>query len=171
MTFNGLQIIKAYESMKGDQDYSTGDNIDLLGFFTGTGFETADLPDNKLVAKEVFLTFSRLCDMPADTQSERVSQFPLSLAHSIVSGRLQKAAKKEGSPFRSGGAEGSGREGILGRSGIETGEIGVALASGGDRNWKASIPITEQEFRRALKFGLTPYKLNVFRANYMRYYQ
>lgn len=166
------RIIEAYGSMKGDQDYNTGDDSDLLGsVVTGTGFAAAVFSDNELVAEEIFLTFSRPYDMPTDTESERVSQFPLSLSHSIVSDRLQKAAKKEGSPFRSGGAGGSGREGILGRSGIETGEIGVTLASGGDGNWKVSIPIIEQEFRRALGFGFTPYELDVVKASYMRYYQ
>mmetsp|Transcript_14557 Transcript_14557/g.27790 ORF Transcript_14557/g.27790 Transcript_14557/m.27790 type:complete len:901 (+) Transcript_14557:153-2855(+) len=167
------RIIEAYENMtRSDHDFDKPNDADLLGgIVTGTGFEALVFSDNELVDEEVSITFSRPYNMPADTESERVSQFPLSLAHDILLRRLQIAAKREGSPFRSGDADGSDRKGILGRSGIETGAISVTLASGGTGSWRDSIPIIEQEFRRALEFGFAQYEFVEVKANYRRYYQ
>jgi zinc protease len=168
-----LRITEAYESMvSNNQLYDTKDDPDLLGTVTPrTGFEAAVFTDEGLTDEEVFLTFARPYDMPADTKSERVSQLPLLMAHSIISRRLQTAAKQEGSPFRTGSASGSGREGILGRSGIETGTIGVTLASSEDTNWEDSIQILSREFRRALQFGFAPHEIDEVKANYMSFFE
>ena len=154
-----------------DEDYQL-DDVELGSVNTqGTGFEAAVFSDNELVNEEIFVTFSRPYVMPEDTKSHRASQFALAFAHGILSRRLGVVAKKEGSPFRKGSASGGGRAGLLGRSSIETGSIDLTLASGIDNNWQSSIPILEQEFRRALEFGFAQYELDEMEANYRSYYQ
>lgn len=168
------QKIKAtYETMTAtDRALDVEDDIELGTVVSaGTGFEAAVFSDEELVNEEMFLTFARPYTAPVDTESSRISQFPLSFAHSILSRRLQIVAKEEGSPIRTGSASTSGRGGILGRSGIETGSISVTLASSDKTNWKASIPIIEQEFRRALLFGFAAYEFDEMKANYLSFYQ
>lgn len=165
------RIIETYGSMtsKKAQVRNGQADVDLGSVTTGLGFRTAVLADDELVSDELMLTFARPHDDVADTTSDRHKKRSLDLAHSILSRRLQTEAKKEGSPFRSGYASSDGYSWLL-RNGASQGTISVTPVSGDD-NWKACIPIIEQEFRRVMQHGFAPYELEEAKANLLSNYK
>ena len=162
------RIIEAYESMESRRSPEDFEEIDLGTVSTGQGFRTAVYTDEELVHDRLFINVIRPYEMKDDTEDNRISALPLNIANRILSQRLKNVAKKEGSPFLSGSAY---RDGWFLKSGVEWGEISLTPVSGGDSEWKACIPIIEQELRRAIEYGFAPFELEEQKANLLRSYQ
>ncbi len=82
-----------------------------------------------------------------DTTEQREKMLPLDIANAIVSRRLEKIAKEEGSPINTGAS--------YQNTWFDEVSFGSLSVTPSDGKWKESVAILEQEFRRALLYGFT----------------
>lgn len=93
-----------------------------------------------------------------DTAAHRVKYLPRSIAHAIISRRLSILAKKEGAPFKNGGAGASESYNFY-RQSI------VSLTCRADQ-WAEALGVADQELRRALEHGFQKPELQEVVANF-----
>ncbi|MDG1072124.1 MAG: insulinase family protein [Akkermansiaceae bacterium] len=126
---------------------------------SGHGFRTEVFTDKEISSDDLTLYNIRPHTLKTDTEAERLSGYPLSLAHSILNRRFDVLAKEEGSPILGGGANRS----VLFNQ-IEQGGLAVSPA---ENKWEAAIPVMEQELRRALLHGFTQTEVDEAKARYI----
>jgi zinc protease len=93
-----------------------------------------------------------------DTAANRVKYLPRSIAHQMINRRLSILAKKEGAPFKSGGA-GAGESYNFYRQSI------MSLTCRGDQ-WSDALAVADQELRRALEHGFQKPEMQEVIANF-----
>jgi zinc protease len=93
-----------------------------------------------------------------DTAATRLKHLPRNIAHRIITRRLSILAKKEGAPFKNGGA-GAGESYNYYRQSLMT------LNCRADQ-WEAALGVGEQELRRALEHGFQKPELQEVVANF-----
>ncbi len=126
---------------------------------SGHGFRTEVFTDKEISSDDLTLYNIRPHTPKIDTKAERLSRYPLSLAHSILNRRFDVLSKEEGSPILGGGANRS----VLFNQ-IEQGGLTVSPA---ENKWKAAIPVMEQELRRAFLHGFTQTEVDEAKARYI----
>jgi zinc protease len=93
-----------------------------------------------------------------DTAANRLKYLPRMVAHRMINRRLSILAKKEGAPFKSGGA-GAGESYNYYRQSVMT------LKCRADQ-WTDALAVGDQELRRALEHGFQPPELQEVVANF-----
>lgn len=97
-----------------------------------------------------------------DTKARREEDLKHMLATRMISRRLERVAREEDSPIRSGSA----RAGDFFDLGFALyGSISADCASG---DWQAALALVEQELRRALEFGFTESEFEEAKAVFQR---
>lgn len=119
--------------------------------------------DAELSSTEISLNLVRPYEPKPDTRENRAAKFPIQIAHSVISRRFDRLAKKEGSAIRDGSA--SMFQFV---NALEFGSVSVTAAE--DR-WQEAVPMLEQEFRRALEHGFTEAELSEAKANLLNAYE
>ncbi len=92
-----------------------------------------------------------------DTSARRKENMTMNLAHSMLTKRLDKLAKEEGSPIN-GGATYK----FTWFDAVTYGTFSVTPSEG---KWKEAVPVLEQEFRRAMEHGFTQSEFKEASAN------
>ncbi|MFD0895802.1 M16 family metallopeptidase [Luteolibacter ambystomatis] len=156
-----VRIEKAFGSMKNPEN--PGKNPDLGPVKSPEGLETAVFTDKEVKATDLSLVSVRPYTVEKDTTTTRLKHLPLDVAHSMISRRFERFAKKEGSPILSGSAS---RDTIFNHA--ELGGISVTVA---DSKWQEAVPVLEQEFRRAIEHGFTEAELAEAKANLLNAYE
>ncbi len=125
----------------------------------GFGFRAEIFTDKEITSDELSLNSIRPFTRQPDTKAERLSHYPLSAAHAILSRRFEILAKKEHSPILNGGADRN-----IYFNQLEAGGISVSPA---EDQWEKAIPLMEQEFRRAREHGFTQAELDEISAAWL----
>ncbi len=155
------RIRETFSSMKNPEN--PGSNPDLGSVTAADGLQPAVFADKEVAGTELGLLSVDSSTPKADTKEYRISQMPLSLANSILGLRFDRLAKTEGSPILGGSAS---KQDLF--NFVELGSVDVSVA---DDRWEDSIPVLEQEFRRALEYGFTAAELVEAKANLLNAYQ
>lgn len=140
-----------------------GEDPDLGPVKLPEGLEVAIFADREVSSTDLSLTLVREHVEKPDTVEKRTADLPLSLAHAIITRRLQRLAEKEGSPIASGSASNSELFNYL-----DLGSIDVTAT---DDRWQDALPVLEQEFRRAIEHGFTESELAEAKSNLLNAYQ
>lgn len=114
---------------------------------TKKGFQTAVFTDEELTSTDVSFIHSRPHDYKVDSKAKRQESLKMSIANAIVSRRFSRLTKQEDTKITQGGASHS----IFFRE-MEFGSLEVSALN---NDWKAALPILENEFRRAIEHGFT----------------
>lgn len=122
----------------------------------GHGLRSTVFTDEEVPAASLALYSLKSYQTKTDTSAERIAQYPLSIANTIINRRFEVLSKEEGSPILGGNA---GRIVLFNQ--IEQGTIAVTPTEG---KWKQALPVLEQELRRAVKFGFTEDELSEAKA-------
>lgn len=135
-----------------------------LGKITQTKeFRTAIFSDPEVDSDDLTLQVVREYESLPDTLENRIQRFPISIASSIVSRRLEKISKEENSPINAGAAYTTDWFDM-----IEFGGIYVTPSEG---KWKEAVSVVEQEFRKALQYGFTESEFEQVKANLLNSYK
>jgi zinc protease len=140
-----------------------GADPDLGNITQPEGLETAVFADKEVTSSEVSLTLVRPDPLKPDTVATRAEEMPLDIAHSIISRRLERLSKVEGSAIASGSAS---SQTLFNH--VEIGSIDITPA---DDRWQEVVPILEQEFRRAFEHGFTEAELAEAKSNLLNAYE
>ncbi len=138
----------------------TGSVGDLSG---KKGFQTAVFTDKELSSTYISLVQIQKEEKQFDTVAHRAEKIPLNIAHSIINRRFSRLAKQEGSVITSGSIDSSNlfREAMM---------VYVNVTAK-DGNWQATVPVLEQELRRAMEHGFTQAELNEITASMINNYE
>lgn len=114
---------------------------------TKRGFQAAVFTDKELTSTEVSILNIRAHDYKVDTKAKRKESLELTIANAILSRRFTKLAKAEDATI----TEGSSSSSPFFRE-LEFGSLEVGALN---NDWKAALPVLENEFRRATEYGFT----------------
>jgi zinc protease len=140
-----------------------GQDPDLGEIKPAEGLETAVFADREISSSDVSLTLVRPAPKRLDTVATRAEEMALDIAHAVLSRRLERLSKIEGSAIASGSAS---NQSLFNH--IELGSIDVTAA---DDRWQEVVPIIEQEFRRALEHGFLQSELDEAKSNLLNAYE
>jgi zinc protease len=155
------RIRETFGDMK--EPENPGGDPDLGSVTIAEGLQPAVFTDKEVSGTDLGLLTVAEYTPKSDTRESRISQMPLSVAHSILGLRFDRMAKEEGSPILGGSAS---KQDIF--NFVELGSVDITVA---DDRWQDSVPILEQEFRRALEYGFTAAELAEAKANLLNAYQ
>ena len=114
---------------------------------TPTGLQSTILTDNELSTTDIDIIRTRPLAQKPDSKAKRNKSLQIQIANSILSRRFSRIAKLENAKIISGSAS---RDPLFRE--VDFGSISVGAVGS---NWKAAIPVLEQEFRRAVDHGFT----------------
>jgi len=155
------RIIESFQSMKNPA--TPGKNLDLGKVSKGQGFQPLVLSDKEVSSTDLTLFALNPFEKKPDTKATRAEKLPLNLANAIINRRFSVLAKKESATISGGAAF---RENLF--DFVEMGGIAVDAK---DNDWKAALPVLEQELRRAVTYGFTENELNEAKANLINMYE
>ncbi|MCF7674659.1 MAG: insulinase family protein, partial [Akkermansiaceae bacterium] len=125
--------------------------------------ETAVFSDKEVSSTSLSLSAIKPYLKKPDTTANRIAEMPLDIAHSMLSRRFERLAKKEKSPILSGSANSSDT--------FNYARIGSVDVTAADGRWQDAVPVLEQEFRRAFEHGFTEAELAEAKANILTRYE
>lgn len=140
-----------------------GSDPDMGSVTAAEGIQPAVFADKEAPGTELGLLSVDPYTPKTDSKETRISQMPLSVANSILGLRFNRLAKTEGSPILGGSAS---KQDLF--NFVELGSIDLQIA---DDRWEDSVPVLEQEFRRAMEYGFTAAELAEAKANLLNAYQ
>ncbi|BDS08782.1 peptidase M16 [Oceaniferula spumae] len=155
------RIIETFGSMKNPD--VLGKDPDLGKIPSGEGFKTLVLADKEVASTDLTLVAMKPYEKKPDTKATRAEKLPISMANSIIGRRFSILAKKENAPISNGEAY---RQDLF-----DFTDLGGVSVVANNHNWKAALPVLEQELRRALLHGFTESELNEVKANLINAYQ
>ncbi|NJM36828.1 MAG: insulinase family protein [Akkermansiaceae bacterium] len=155
------KIETAFASMTNPAD--PGKDPDLGKIRIPEGIETAAFADKELTSTDVSLMLVRPYVAKPDNTVNRIEKMKLNIAHSILSRRLERLSKIEGSAIASGSASSQALFNFL-----ELGSIDITAA---DDRWKEVVSILEQELRRAIQHGFSEAELVEAESNQLNTYE
>ncbi len=155
------RIIESFGSMKNPA--KQGPHPDLGQVSKGQGFKTLVMGDKEVASTDLTLMVLKPFEKKPDTKATRAEKLPIALANAIIDRRFSILSKKENSPISAGGAF---KEGLF--DFVEMGGISVDAKN---HDWKAALPVLEQELRRAIKHGFTNAELAEAKANLINAYE
>lgn len=155
------RIEQQFGSMKNPEN--AGENPDMRPLKTPEGLETAVFSDKEVSSTSLSLSAIKPYVRKPDTAANRLAEMPLDIAHSMVSRRFERLAKKEKSPILSGSANSSDL--------FNYARIGSLDVTAADGRWQDAVPVLEQEFRRAFEHGFTEAELAEAKANILTSYE
>ena len=128
---------------------------------SGHGLRAEVFADKEIPADSISLYSVREYKPTTDTSAKRISEYPLSIANSIITRRFEILSKKENSVINSGQAGESVYFEMIKQGGID-----VSPKVG---KWKEAVPVMEQELRRVVKFGFTQAEVDEAKAKYLNW--
>ncbi|MEY4244924.1 MAG: hypothetical protein RLZZ245_2509 [Verrucomicrobiota bacterium] len=140
-----------------------GENPELGKITQPEGLEAAVFADREVSSTDVSLILVRQDPQKPDTVATRGEQMALEIAHAVLTRRLERLSKIEGSAIASGSAS---NQSLFNHA--ELGSIDITAA---DDRWQEVVPIIEQEFRRALEHGFLESELSEAKSNLLNAYQ
>jgi len=155
------RIIATFGSM--EKPTVPGPEPKLGSIPSGQGFKTLVLADKEVASTDLTLLTIKPFVKKPDTRANRGKKLPLALANAMLSRRFSILAKKENSPITGGDAY---RYALF-----KFADMGGISVNAKNHNWKAALPVLEQEFRRAIQFGFTPSEFNEVKANLINQYE
>ncbi len=155
------RIKETFGTMKNPEN--PGEAPELGSVTIPEGIEAHTFTDPELSTTEVSLTLVRPYESQPDTVAFRTSQLPVELANFIMGRRFERLSRQENAVITAGTAS----KFVLFND-LELGSISVTA---GDDRWQESVPVLEQEFRRALEHGFTESELTAAKANVLNAYQ
>lgn len=155
------RIKATFGSMKNPE--KPGINPDLGKIPSDHGFKTLVISDKEVATTDLTLLALKPYQKKADTKANRGAKLPMALANAIIGKRLSELAKKENSPISGGEAF---RQNLF--KFVQMGGISVNAKN---HDWKAALPVLEQELRRAIKHGFTAGELKEGKANLVNAYE
>ncbi|TAG08023.1 MAG: insulinase family protein [Verrucomicrobia bacterium] len=155
------RIEETFSTMAQPGDAGTDPEIGAIKIVEG--LETSVFSDPELSSTDLSLVNVRPYQVIPDTIDRRKSNLALSVAHSMISRRFERASKAEGAPISSGSAS---RYVLFNHS--EIGSIDVTVA---DERWKEAIPLLEQQFRSAMMHGFSAAEVAESESNILNAYQ
>jgi zinc protease len=129
----------------------------------GHGFKTLLMSDKEVATTDITLLSLKPFQQKPDTKANRGKKLPLNLANAILGRRFSILAKKENSPISGGEAF---RQNLF-----KFVEMGGVSVNANNHDWKAALPVLEQELRRAIAHGFTPSELEEVKANLVNGYE
>lgn len=130
---------------------------------SGHGFKTLLMSDKEVATTDLTLLALKPFQQKPDTKANRGEKLPLNLANAILGRRFSILAKKENSPISRGDAF---RQNLF-----KFVEMGGVSVNANKHDWKAALPVLEQELRRAIEHGFTPSELEEVKANLVNNYE
>ena len=155
------RIIATFGSMKNPA--VPGADPKLGKIPSGQGFKTLVMADPEVATTDLTLLSLAPYESKPDTRANRGAKLPLGLANSILARRFSVLAKKEGSTISGGEAY---RQDLF--DFVTMGGISVTAKN---HDWKAALPVLEQELRRAIQHGFNESELKEVKANLINAYQ
>ncbi|MBT8036745.1 MAG: insulinase family protein [Verrucomicrobiae bacterium] len=140
-----------------------GTEPDLGKIPSGHGFKTLMLSDQEVATTDLTLLALKPFQEKPDTKANRGDQLPINLAHAILSRRFSILAKKENAPISEGNA--------FHQNLFKFMKLGGLSVNAKNHDWKAALPILEQELRRAIEHGFTASELTEAKANLVNGYE
>lgn len=129
----------------------------------GQGFGTLVMADPEVAATDLTLLTLKPYVKKPDTRANRGADLPLALANSILGRRFSILAKKENSTISGGEAYRQDLFDFVDMAGISV--------NAKNHDWKAALPVLEQELRRAIDYGFTESELKEVKANLINAYE
>lgn len=127
------------------------------------GFNTSVFTDKELTSTEVSLIHTQPHSYKTDSKTKRIESLKFSIANAIINRRFSRLAKEEGAVITSGSASRS----VFMRD-LEIGSFDVTALN---NDWKAALPVLENEFRRAQLYGFTQSEYNEVVAEVINAYE
>ena len=155
------RIIESFKSMK--NPVNPGQAPDLGKVSQGQGFQTLVLSDKEVSSTDLTLSVLKPFEKKPDTKATRAEKLPLNLANAIINRRFSILSKKENATISGGVAY----QEVL----FDFAKMGGIGVDAKDNNWKAALPVLEQELRRAITYGFTENELNESKANLINIYE
>ncbi|MBT8045081.1 MAG: insulinase family protein, partial [Verrucomicrobiae bacterium] len=155
------RIIASFESM--ENPTTLGEDPDLGKIPGGHGFKTLCLSDKEVATTDLGLNIIKPFEKKTDNKANRGEKLPLALANSILSRRFSILAKEENSPITGGDAYAQNLFKFM--------KLGGISVNAKNHDWKAALPVLEQELRRAIEYGFTPSELKEVKANLINAYE
>lgn len=130
---------------------------------SGHGFKTLLMSDKEVATTDLTLLALKPFQNKPDTKASRGEKLPLNLANAILGRRFSILAKKENSLISGGEAF---RQNLF-----KFVEMGGVSVNANNHDWKAALPVLEQELRRAIEHGFTTSELEEVKANLINDYE
>jgi len=153
------RIIASFGSMK--NPVSPIANPELGTVPSGHGYQTLVMADKEVATTDITLLTKKRYQKKPDTRANRGVELPLTLAHAIINQRLSILTKKEDVTISDGNAFSYDLFDFVELTGISV--------DAKDHNWKAALPVLEQELRRAIKHGFTESELKQIKAQFFQH--
>lgn len=155
------RIATTFGSMKDPENPGTDPQLGSIP--SGQGFKTLVMSDKEIATTDLTLTAIKSFEKKPDTKATRGEKLPIGLANSILSRRFSILAKKENSSITGGDAYDYDL--------FDFAKLGGISVNAKEHNWKAALPVLEQELRRAIEHGFTQSELNEVKANLINAYE
>ncbi len=155
------RIINTFGSMKNPEKPGLDPNLGTIP--SGLGFNTLVISDKEVATTDISLVSIKKHQRKPDTIANRGAKLSLTAANSILNRRFSILAKKENSVISGGNAYLYDL--------FKFSEIHGLSVDAKNHDWKAAVPILEQEMRRALEHGFTQSELDEIKANLINAYE
>lgn len=140
-----------------------GPKANLGDISSQQGFNISVFTDKELSSTEISLIHTQPHSYKTDSKTKRIESLKFNIAHAIINRRFSRLAKEEGAVITSGSASRSVfmRDLVLGSFDV------TAL----NNDWKAALPVLENEFRRAQLYGFTQSEYKEVVAEFINAYE
>ena len=155
------RIIQSFSSMENPTNPGANPNQGTIP--SGQGFKTLVLGDKEVATTDLTLMALSPFKVQPDNKTTRAENLPVALANAMIDRRFSILAKKEGSTISSGGAFKENLFDFVKMAGISV--------NAKNHDWKAALPVLEQELRRAVLYGFTDSELTEVKANLTNAYK
>ncbi|MDO5470481.1 MAG: insulinase family protein [Akkermansia sp.] len=139
-------VRKHFDSMQAAQGPARPDN----GALTNAGPSERLLPNKEQATVSIMATTANPWKYKADSLEQRVKDFPLQLACRMLNQRLSRISQRADSPFHSASMSESEMFDLV-RA------VGFSVTADPSK-WNAALATTEQELRKAIKYGFEPHE-------------
>ncbi len=139
-------VHKYFDSMEASADPMRPDN----GSLTNTGASERLLHNKEQATVSIMATTANPWKLKTDSFEQRVKDFPLQLACQMLNQRLSRISQRADAPFH--------------KASVSEGEMfdisqsfGFSVTAAPNK-WKEALATTEQELRKAIKYGFEPHE-------------
>ena len=155
------RIIRTFGNMKDPEKPGPKPNLGTIS--NDVGFKTLLIADKEVATTDISMVNIKNYNLKPDTKANRGTKLPLMAANSILNRRFSVLAKKENSAISGGNAYLYDL--------FKFSQIHGLSVNAKNHNWKAAVPMLEQEVRRAIEHGFTQDELDEIKANLINAYQ
>ncbi len=155
------RIIENFKSMKNPENLGKNPNIGKIP--QGQGFRTLVFTDKEVTSTDLTLYNLKPFEKKPDTKATRAEKLPLILANAMLNRRFSILTKQENATITGGMA--------YNQNLFKFAQMGVVAVDAKNNDWKAALPVLEQELRRAVTYGFTENELKEIKADLINAYE